>query len=121
MVFVIGDPRIALSEASTQAALDLMTFYAQAQGLGSCLWGAGKMTLDRNREARERLGLQRREHILGILLLGYPAIAFKNEVEGKTMSIQWNGGCEPTVRSSRTVPSGDISRTPAQGKWPCAT
>ena len=37
MVFVVGDARIALSEASAQAALDLMMLYAQVQGLGCCL------------------------------------------------------------------------------------
>ena len=97
MVFVVGDARIALTEASAQAALDLMTFYAQVQGIGSCLWGAGKMTLDRNQEAGERLGLQGRQRILGILLLGYSAVEFKNKVEGRKMPIQWNGGREPPI------------------------
>jgi nitroreductase len=92
MVFIVGDRRIAFSEASAQAALDHITFYAQVQGVGSCLWGAGEIILDRNRTARERLGLQRREYILGILLLGYPAVKFVNKVEGRTMSIQWVGG-----------------------------
>ncbi len=92
MVFIVGDRRIAFSEASAQAALDHMTFYAQVQGVGSCLWGAGEIILDRNRAARERLGLQRQERILGILLLGYPAVKFVNKVEGRTMSIQWVAG-----------------------------
>jgi ferredoxin len=92
MVFIVGDRRIAFSEASAQAALDHITFYAQVQGVGSCLWGAGEIILDRNRTARERLGLQRREYILGILLLGYPAVKFVNKVEGRTMSIKWVGG-----------------------------
>jgi len=64
MVFIVGDPRIAFSEASAQAALDHVTFYALTRGVGSCLWGAGEIVLDRNRTARERLGLQKREHIL---------------------------------------------------------
>jgi len=89
MVLVVGDQRIAFSEASAQAALDHMTFYAWVHGVGSCLWGAGQIILDRNRAARERLGLQRREHILGILLLGYPAVNFVNRVEGRRMDIQW--------------------------------
>jgi NAD-dependent dihydropyrimidine dehydrogenase PreA subunit/nitroreductase len=92
MVFIVGDQRIAFSEASAQAALDPMTFYAQVKRIGSCLWGAGEIVLDRNKAARERLGLQRREHILGVLLLGYPAVKFANKVEGRTMSIQWVAG-----------------------------
>jgi hypothetical protein len=92
MVLIVGDRRIAFSEASAQAALDQMTFYGQVQGVGSCLWGAGVIVLDRNRIARERLGLGRREHILGILLLGYPAVRFVNKVEGRAMDIEWAEG-----------------------------
>ena len=91
MVFIVGDRRIAFSEASAQAALDHMMFYAEVKGIGSCLWGAGEMALDGNKAARKRLGLQKREHILGVLLLGYPAIKFVNKVEGRTWSIQWVG------------------------------
>jgi len=91
MIFVVGDRRIPFSEASAQAALDQMTFYAQVRGIGSCLWGAGVIVLDRNGVARERLGLGRGEHILGILLLGYPAVKFVNKVEGRTMDVILQG------------------------------
>jgi len=49
------------------------------------------MALDGNKAARKRLGLQKREHIVGVLLLGYPAIKFVNMVEGRTLSIRWVG------------------------------
>ena len=129
VVIVVGDPRIALSEASAQAALDLMTFYAQVQGIGSCLWGAGKMILNRSWDARKRLGLQRRERILGVLLLGYPAVRFRNKVEGKTVPIHWNNGLESAGEGTRGagVPAWrGIDRgctqpgSPAQNEWPCA-
>jgi nitroreductase/NAD-dependent dihydropyrimidine dehydrogenase PreA subunit len=92
IVFIVGDKRIALSEASTQYALYNMVLYAQAKGIGSCLWGAAEILLDRNKAARKRLGLGKHEHILGALGLGYPAVKFVNKVGGKTLSIQWNGG-----------------------------
>lgn len=98
MVFMVGDARIAFSEASAQAALDLVTLYAQVQGIGSCLWGAGRVILDRNREARAWLGLQVRERILGILLLGYTAVKFGNRVEGRAMPLVWNGRSESLGR-----------------------
>lgn len=91
VVFIVGDRRIALSEASAQYALYNMILYAQAKGIGGCLRGAGQIFLDRNRTARERLQLQKQEHILGTLLLGYPAIKFRNKVEGKKLSIEWVG------------------------------
>jgi hypothetical protein len=69
-----------------------MIFYAQARGIGSCPWGPGKLFYDRSRSVRERLGLQKRDHILGTLLLGYPEVSFSNKVEGKALPIQWNGG-----------------------------
>lgn len=90
IVFVVGDRRIALSEASAQYALYNMILYAQAMGIGSRLKGTGQIVLDRDRAARERLALQRHEHILGTLELGYPAVRFRNKVEGKTLPIQWN-------------------------------
>jgi ferredoxin len=92
VVFIVGDRRIALSEASAQYALYNMILYAQAKGIGSCLRGTGQLLLDRFGAARRRLGLQKHEHILGTLMLGYPAVRFANKVEGKTLDIQWNDG-----------------------------
>jgi nitroreductase/NAD-dependent dihydropyrimidine dehydrogenase PreA subunit len=92
MVFVVGDKRIPLQEASTQYYLANMTFYAQVKGIASCLWGNGPMFIDRHRAARRRLGLQKRERIFGALFLGYPRVRFRNKVEGKRLAIQWNGG-----------------------------
>ncbi len=92
MVFIVGDQRIHLSEPSAHYALYNMILYAKVKGIGSCLWGAGKIALGRGKAAKERLGLHRDEHILGVLLLGYPAVKFANKVEGKALSIQWNGG-----------------------------
>jgi NAD-dependent dihydropyrimidine dehydrogenase PreA subunit/nitroreductase len=92
IVFIVGDKRIALSEASVQYALYNMILYAQTKGIGSRLKGIGQIIFDRSRRAKERLGLQKHEHILGMLELGYPAVKFRNKVEGKTLSLQWNGG-----------------------------
>jgi len=90
MVFVVGDHRIIQSEASAQYALYNMILYAQTKKIGSRIQAAGPMTLDRNSRARMKLGLRKYEHILGTIDLGYPAIKFKNKVEGKSMNIQWN-------------------------------
>ncbi len=87
---MVGDRRIALSEASAQYALYNMILYAQVRGIGSRLKGSGQIVLDRNKSARELLALQRHEHILGTLELGYPAVRFRNKVEGKTLPIRWN-------------------------------
>jgi nitroreductase len=91
IVFVVGDGRSLTSEASAQYALYNMILYAQARGIGSRINAAGPITLDRSRVARKRLGLERREHILATLELGYPAVRFRNKVEGKTMPVVWNG------------------------------
>jgi nitroreductase/NAD-dependent dihydropyrimidine dehydrogenase PreA subunit len=93
-VFIVGDRRVALSEASAQYALYNMILYAQAKGIGSCLRGAGQIFLDRNKAARKRLRLQKHEHILGTLLLGYPAVRFSNKVQGKPLPIQWVNGSD---------------------------
>jgi ferredoxin len=92
IVFVVGDKRVPLSDLSAQCQLCNIFTYAQTKGIRSCLWANGPMFVDRNREVRRRLGLGRREHILGALLMGYPATRFRNKVEGKRLPIQWNSG-----------------------------
>jgi len=88
-IFIVGDARILESGTSAQYALYNMILYAQARGLGSRISAAGVITLDRNRAVRKYLNLQRHEHILGNLDLGYPAVRFRNKVEGKKMPIVW--------------------------------
>jgi NAD-dependent dihydropyrimidine dehydrogenase PreA subunit/nitroreductase len=95
MILIVGDRRIALSEASAQYALYNMILCAQVRGIGSRLKGTGQIVLDRSRAARQRLGLQKHEHILGTLELGIPAVRFRNKVRGKTLTIQWNEGGAP--------------------------
>lgn len=80
IVFIVGDRRTLLSEASAQYALANMAFTAQVLGVGSCLWGNGPIFVSRSRAGRRLLGLQRRERIFGALFLGYPAVRFRNKV-----------------------------------------
>jgi NAD-dependent dihydropyrimidine dehydrogenase PreA subunit/nitroreductase len=89
MLFVTGDPRTALSRESAQCALANMYYTAQVLGVASCLFGPGRIVLDRSRGVRHRLDLGRREHILGTLLLGRPAVRFHNRVRGKTLPLRW--------------------------------
>jgi NAD-dependent dihydropyrimidine dehydrogenase PreA subunit/nitroreductase len=89
MVFVTGDRRTALSLESAQCALANMYYSAQVLGVASCLFGPGRIVLDRSRCARRRLGLDRNEHILGTLLLGRPAVRFRNRVRGKGLPLRW--------------------------------
>jgi nitroreductase/NAD-dependent dihydropyrimidine dehydrogenase PreA subunit len=92
MVFIAGDRRIGLTEASAQYALYNMILYAQARGIGSRLKGTGPIFLNRSKAARQRLGLRKHERIFGTLEFGYPDVRFRNKVEGKTLSLQWNEG-----------------------------
>jgi ferredoxin len=92
IVFIVGDKRVPLCDLSAQCQLCNIFYYAQTKGIGSCLWANGPMFVDRNRGVRRRLGLGRREHILGALLMGYPAVRFRNKVKGKRLPIQWNDG-----------------------------
>jgi nitroreductase/NAD-dependent dihydropyrimidine dehydrogenase PreA subunit len=92
MVFIVGDKKTPLSEASAQYCLYNMVLYAQTRGVGSCLWGPGQIFLTRTGEARRRLGLERHERIYGTVLLGYPAVKFANKVQGKALPILWNAG-----------------------------
>ena len=53
--------------------------------------------LDRSKAARRLLGFNKNDHIVGTLLLGYPAMKFRNKVVGKKMIIQWNAGAPEAV------------------------
>jgi ferredoxin len=92
IVFIVGNKRVPLSVESAQYSLANMIYYAQVKGIGSRLWGPGQIFYDRSRTIRKRLGLQKREHILGTVFLGYPAVKFGNKVQGKALPIQWNDG-----------------------------
>jgi hypothetical protein len=98
IVFIVGHKRIPLSVDSAQYALANMTFYAQVKGIASCLWGNGPIFMDRSPAARRQLGLHRSDRIFGALFLGYPAVRFRNRVEGRKMTIQWNGGQRSETR-----------------------
>lgn len=89
-IFVIGDKRIPLSEASAQYAIYNMSLYAQVKGIGSRNLAGNQMILNRRKAIRRRLGLEKHERILGTLGLGYPAVKFRNKVRGKEYNIQWN-------------------------------
>jgi len=89
MLFVTGDRRTALSLESAQCALANMYYTAQVLGVASCLFGPGRIVLDRSRSVRRLLGLGTHERILGTLLLGRPAVRFHNRVRGKTLPLRW--------------------------------
>jgi nitroreductase/NAD-dependent dihydropyrimidine dehydrogenase PreA subunit len=91
-IFIVGDARVLESETSAQYALYNMILYAQLKGIGSRISAAGVLTLDKNKAVRKYLNLKRHEHILGNLDLGYPAVRFRNKVEGKRMPVVWAGG-----------------------------
>lgn len=90
IVFIIGDKRVGLAEASAQYALANIMYSAQVRGIGVRLRGQGLFFYDRNKEARKLLGLKKHENILGMAELGYPAVKFRNKVYGKVIPIQWN-------------------------------
>jgi len=90
-IFVVGEKKVPLSEASAQYALANMMYYAQVKGVGTCLWANGPLFIDKNRSLRQQMGIKTNERIFGAMYLGYPAVRFSNKVVGKTLSIQWNG------------------------------
>ncbi len=89
MILVTGDPRTYYASESAQYALYNMTLAAQTLGLGTCISGAGRRILARSREVRGRLDLGRGRAILGVLLVGYPAVRFTRAVEGRDAMVRW--------------------------------
>lgn len=91
LVVVVGDKRVVMSSESAQYALYNMILYAQSKGIASRINASGPLSLDRSRLARRKLGLGRRENVLAMVEMGYPAVRFRNKVTGIGLPVQWNG------------------------------
>lgn len=94
LVFIVGDRRVPLSEASAQYALYNMILYAQTKKLGSRIKAAGIIVLDKSWKARKLLKLGKHEHILATVELGYPSVKFSHKLQGKHLPIEWYGSAQ---------------------------
>jgi nitroreductase len=90
VILIVGNRRVPLSLASAQYALYNMDLYAQTKGFACRNLVGNQMILNRSRRFRNAIGLKKKEKIQGTLLVGYPAVRFRNKVAGKKMHIQWN-------------------------------
>jgi nitroreductase len=90
IIMIIGNRRVPLSLESAQYALYNIDLYAQTKGLACRNLVGNQMILNRNKKFRMLLGLNKNERIYGTILLGHPALKFRNKVSGKFMRIQWN-------------------------------
>lgn len=89
IIFIVADRRIPLSLESAQYALHSMNLYAHTRGLGCRNLVGNQMFLNRSRKIREQLGLAKHERLFGTMAIGYPAVKFRNKVNGKLMPVQW--------------------------------
>lgn len=89
LIMVIADPRISHSELSCQYSLYNMALIAQTMGIGSCISGAAKTILSRNKEVKRKLSVPKHKKILGVLLLGYSNVRYIRTVEGNNAPVQW--------------------------------
>lgn len=100
LIILVADKRIPHTELSSQYSLYNMALYSQTLGLGSCISGAGKNILSRNKKVKKLLNLPEHKDIQGILFLGYRNVNFKNKVEGIKPKIQWNSNIEGNFNNS---------------------
>ena len=66
-----------------------MILTAQTLGLGSCISGNSTVFFGRSSRARELLGISEDRSILAVLEVGYPAVRFRNSVEGNHPAVRW--------------------------------
>ena len=90
IVIIVGEKRIPLSLESAQYALYNIDLYAQTLRLGCRNLVGNQMILNRSKSLRKLLKIGKDEKIYGTIVLGYPAVKFRNKVVGKQMPIQWN-------------------------------
>ena len=88
-VLIVGTKRVPLNLESAQYAVYNISLFAQVKGLGSRNLVGNQTIYNRDSTFRRRVGLRKTEKIFGLVGLGYPAIKFRNKVEGRTMHIQW--------------------------------
>ena len=88
IILIVGDYRVPLSLESAQYALYNIDLYAQVKGLACRNLGGNQRVLNRNKKFRKELELKKHEKIFGTLTLGYPAVKFRNKVNGKQIPIQ---------------------------------
>ena len=89
LIMIVADPRISHSELSCQYSLYNMALIAQTMGIGSCISGAAKTILSRNKEVNRKLSIPKHKKILGVLFLGYPNIRYIRAIEGNNAPVQW--------------------------------
>lgn len=90
IIMIVADRRIPLSLESAQYALHTINLYAMTKGLGCWNLVGNQMLLNRSSSLKDLIGLKSHEKIFGTMAIGYPAIKFRNKVNGKEMQIQWN-------------------------------
>jgi len=89
IIFIVADRRIPLSLESAQYALHSINLYAHTRGLGCRNLVGNQMFLNRSGSIRQQLGLAKHERLFGTMAIGYPAVKFRNKVNGKLMPVQW--------------------------------
>jgi NAD-dependent dihydropyrimidine dehydrogenase PreA subunit/nitroreductase len=90
IIMIVGDKRVPLSLESAQYALYNIDLYAQSKGIACRNLVGNQMILNRNRDFKKSIGLDKHEKIFATITMGYPAVKFRNKVIGKSINIQWN-------------------------------
>jgi nitroreductase len=90
IILIIGNKRIPLSLESAQYALYNIDLFAQTKGIACRNLVGNQMILNDNNKFRTTINLNKNERIYGTILMGYPAIKFRNKVIGKKIRINWN-------------------------------
>jgi len=90
IVMIVGEKNVPYSLESAQYGLYNIDLYAESIGLGCRNLVGNQMILNGSRRVRKLLRLRKNEKIFGTIALGYPAVRFRNKVNGKQMTIQWN-------------------------------
>jgi nitroreductase/Pyruvate/2-oxoacid:ferredoxin oxidoreductase delta subunit len=89
IVMIIADKRVPLGKESAQYALYSINLFAHTKGLGCRNLVGNQMFLNRSNSIRQKLGLKKHEKIVGTMAIGYPALKYRNKVNGKKVDIHW--------------------------------
>jgi len=90
IIMIVGEKSVPFSLESAQYSLYNIDLYAQSLGLGCRNLVGNQMILNRSRTVRTLLRLTKNEKVFGTIAIGHPAVRFRNKVNGKQVTIQWN-------------------------------
>jgi MinD superfamily P-loop ATPase len=89
LILLKGNTHVSETKNSAHYILASIIMYCESLSVGSCLMDSLRLTLN-TKKMRRKLGIPKKEKVLGVLSLGYAAEKIVNIPRGYRLHIKWN-------------------------------